>query len=65
MVHEDTEVLNSYVWLLDSGSSHHLTGRRELFKELHLQHAVKLGNDQDVTISGKMPTEVLFQVLKK
>ena len=34
MAHYDTDELKENVWLVDSGCSNHMAGRKELFKEL-------------------------------
>ncbi|XP_039128903.1 uncharacterized protein LOC120265040 [Dioscorea cayenensis subsp. rotundata] len=48
MVHNGQEMESPSIWLLDSGTSSHITGRRELFHNLDetLQHKVGLGDDK-------------------
>ncbi|XP_039118662.1 uncharacterized protein LOC120254665 [Dioscorea cayenensis subsp. rotundata] len=55
MVHNGEELHNSSIWLLDSGTSCHMTSRRELFHNLDetLRHKVRLGDDKEVDVLGK------------
>ncbi|KAH7654917.1 RNA-directed DNA polymerase protein, partial [Dioscorea alata] len=43
------------VWLLDSGCSSHITGRKELFYKLDetQMHVVKLGDNKEIQVAGK------------
>lgn len=56
MVHSGNEVPESHVWLLDSGSSNHMTGRKELFHNWNEgeQHKVRLGDhDKELVVAGR------------
>ncbi|XP_039119057.1 uncharacterized protein LOC120255260 [Dioscorea cayenensis subsp. rotundata] len=58
MVHDatmKTDQENSAIWLLDSGCSHHMTGKKALVTKLDesLCHIVKLVDDQEVKVNGE------------
>lgn len=46
---------NSLIWLLDSGTSNHMTGRKNLFYQLDekIYQKVKLGDDKEVEVLGR------------
>lgn len=54
---------NSVIWLLDSGCSHHMTGKKSLFTQLaeSLSHVVKLGDDNDMKVNGKGAVTITLQ----
>lgn len=55
MVHTGEGVESPSVWLLDSGTSSYMTGRRVLFHSLDetLQQKVRLGDDKEVGVCGR------------
>lgn len=46
---------NSLIWLLDSGTSNHMTRKKELIYHLAeiMKHKVKLGDDKGVDVLGR------------
>ncbi|XP_039145619.1 uncharacterized protein LOC120282847 [Dioscorea cayenensis subsp. rotundata] len=60
MVHNGQGLESPSIWLLDSGTSSHMTGRRELFHNLDetLQHKVRLGDDKEINVCGRGSAEI-------
>lgn len=50
VVHTETELPKPSMWLLNSGCSNHMTGRKELFYKLDesQKHVVKLGDNKEI-----------------
>jgi len=50
MVHTEVGTPEPSIWLLDSGCSSHMTGRKELFYKLDetQMHAVMLGDNKEI-----------------
>lgn len=61
MVH-DNEAVSNLVWLLDSGYSSHMTGRKEFFRQLEEFQGskVKLGDGKEMEVQGKGSIAVKF-----
>lgn len=54
MIQKDKDGDNSHIWILDSGASSHMTGRKDLFYHLDESHknTVRLGDDQQMIVHG-------------
>lgn len=63
MVHTKIELPQPSVWLLDSGCSSHMTGKKELFQKLDetQKHVVKLGDNKEIQVAGKGSIAVTTQ----
>lgn len=61
MVHTEIESPEPSVWLLDSGCSSHMTGRKQLFYQLDetQKHTVKLGDNKEIQVAGKGSVNVI------
>lgn len=55
MVDKVEVVENRSIWLLDNGTSNHMTGKKELFHQLDksVRHKVRLSDDKEVDVLGK------------
>ncbi|KAH0633397.1 hypothetical protein KY284_036183 [Solanum tuberosum] len=55
MAHSSIDVGSDDVWIIDSGCSNHMYGRRSLFKELDESEKseFRLGNEKAMTVDGK------------
>ena len=55
LVSHETKGRNDSRWLLDSGSSNHLSGNKDAFSELDesLCSSIKLGDDHTIPVLGK------------
>lgn len=64
MVHTEIRSPHPSIWLLDSGCSSHMTGRKELFFKLdeNQRHVVKLGDNKEMQVAGKGSVAVTTQI---
>ena len=55
MAKHEVEDEGCSVWVVDSGCSNHMTGQRNLFRELDetQKQIVKLGDNKEINIEGK------------
>ena len=55
MAKHETDDVASSVWLVDSGCSNHMTGQKNLLRELDetQKQIVKLGDNKDINVEGK------------
>lgn len=55
MMKHSSEVIAETIWLVDSGCSNHMSGVKELFRDIDNTHTliVRLGDNKEINVEGK------------